>query len=223
MELIDYTDTDMMMISLAAALSRDLRAALGRRERAVFCVPGGTTPGPVFDLLAAVELDWSRVDIVLSDERWVSEDHPRSNAALVRRHLLQGPAAAARILPVWRPGLEPAQAAEALSADLAPLLPLDVVLLGMGADMHTASLFPGAPELDLALADGAPAAMAITAPGQPEARITLTAPVLRKAFALHLLITGAEKRAALEQAEGADPLDAPVAALLDQAIVHWAE
>lgn len=223
MELNEYIDADMMMIALAGALSRDLRAALGRRERALFCVPGGTTPGPVFDLLTAVELDWSRVDIVLSDERWVPEDHPRSNAALVRRHLLQGPAAHARLIPMWRPGLDPAAAAEALSAELAPLLPLDVALLGMGADMHTASLFPGAPRLDLALADDAPVVMAMEVPGQPETRLSLTAPVLRKAFALHLLLTGAQKRAALEHAEGADPLDAPVGALLDQAIVHWAE
>ncbi len=223
MELNEYIDSDMMMITLAGALSRDLRAALGRRERVLFCVPGGSTPGPVFDLLAAVELDWGRIDIVLSDERWVPEDHPRSNAALVRRHLLQGPASAARLLPMWRAGLEPAEAARALSAELVPQLPLDVVLLGMGADMHTASLFPGAPELDLALADDAPPVMAMEVPGQPETRITLTAPVLREAFALHLLLTGAEKRAALERAEKADPLDAPVAALLDQAIVHWAE
>ena len=117
----------------------------------------------------------------------------------------------------------PAAAAEALSAELAPLLPLDVALLGMGADMHTASLFPGAPRLDLALADDAPVVMAMEVPGQPETRLSLTAPVLRKAFALHLLLTGAQKRAALEHAEGADPLDAPVGALLDQAIVHWAE
>ena len=223
MELNEYIDADMMMIALASALSRDLRAALGRRERALFCVPGGTTPGPVFDLLAAVELDWSRVDIVLSDERWVPEDHPRSNAALVRRRLFQGPASAARLVPFWRPGMEPAEAAEALSAEIAPLLPLDVALLGMGADMHTASLFPGAARLDLALADDAPTVMAMAVPDQPEPRLSLTAPVLRNAFALHLVITGAEKRAALERAQGADPLDAPVAALLDQAIVHWSE
>lgn len=223
MELNEYTDTDMMMIALASALSRDLRAALGRRERVLFCVPGGTTPGPVFDLLAAVELDWSRVDIVLSDERCVPEDHPRSNAALVRRHLLQGPAASARLIPMWRPGMAPAAIAERLSTELAPLLPLDVALLGMGADMHTASLFPNAPRLDLALADDAPPVMAMEMSNLPEARLTLTAPVLRKAFALHLVVTGADKRAALERAEGADPLDAPVGALLDQAIVHWAE
>jgi len=223
MELIEYVDGDMMMIALASALSRDLRAALGRRERAVFCVPGGTTPGPVFDLLAAVELDWANIDILLSDERWVPEDHPRSNAALVRRRLLQGPAAAARLIPFWRAEMEPAQAAEALSAEIAPLLPIDVALLGMGADLHTASLFPNAPQLDLALADDAPTVMAMQAPGQPEPRLSLTAPALCGAFALHVVITGAEKRAALERARGADPLDAPILAILDQATVHWAE
>jgi len=223
MERIDYIDGDMLIITLASALARDLRAALTRRERALLCVPGGTTPAPVFDLLAAVELDWSRVDVVLSDERWVPGDHPRSNMRMVRRHLLQGPAASATLLPMWREEMEPDAAAQALSEELAPLLPLDVALLGMGTDMHTASLFPGAPELARALAEDAPTVLAVTAPGQPEPRLTLSAPVLRKAFALHLMITGAEKRAALERAAGADPLEAPVAALLDQASVHWAE
>ncbi|MCC5970025.1 MAG: 6-phosphogluconolactonase [Pararhodobacter sp.] len=223
MELIEYADTDMMMISLAGALSRDLRAALGRRERAVFCVPGGTTPGPVFDMLAAVDLNWANVDIVLSDERFVPEDHARSNAALVRGRLLQDRASAARLIPMWRRGMLPEQAASAVSAEIAPLLPIDVALLGMGVDMHTASLFPDAPRLDLALADDAPPVMALDVPGQPEPRLTLTAKVLRKAFALHLVITGADKRAALARAEDADPLEAPVAALLGQASVHWAQ
>lgn len=223
MELIEYADADMMMIALAGALSRDLRSALSRRERAVLCVPGGTTPGPVFDMLAAVDLDWAAVDILLTDERWVPEDHPRSNAGQVRRRLMEGPASAAHLVPMWRPGMEPAQAAEAISAEIAPLLPIDVALLGMGADMHTASLFPGSPQLDLALADDAPPVMAIEAPGQPEPRLTLTASVLRKAFALHLMITGTEKRAALDRAKGEDPLEAPVAALLAHATVHWAE
>lgn len=222
MDLIEYADRDMMMLSLAGVLSRDLRAALARRERASFCVPGGSTPGAVFDLLAAVDLEWDRVDLVLSDERWVPEDHPRSNTRLVRQHLLQGHAAKARLVPVWQDGLTPDGAAEALSARLAPLLPLDVALLGMGGDGHVASLFPGAPRLDAALAEDAPPAMALTPPGQPEQRISLTLPVLRGAFALHLVITGPEKREALERAAEAEALDLPVAAILDMVTVHWA-
>lgn len=222
MELIEYVDADMMMLTLAGVLSRDLRAALARRDRAVFCVPGGTTPGPVFDLLAAVELDWERVDVILSDERWVPQDHPRSNAGLVRARLLQGPAAAARLVPLWRAAPDPASVLEELNKTIGALMPIDVALLGMGEDMHVASLFAGSPRLDEALSDDAPPVMAMAVPGQPEPRVTLTAPFLRNAFALHLVITGEAKRTALERAEGADPLDAPVAAFLAQATVHWA-
>ena len=227
MELIEYADADMLMISLAGALSRDLRAALQRRERAVLCVPGGTTPGPVFDMLAAVDLDWSRVDVVLSDERWVPEDHPRSNAALVRQRLMQGHGAAARLIPYYRApqngDAAPEAALDDLTRDLEAVLPIDVALLGMGADMHIASLFPGAARLDAALAEDAPPLMVFRPEDQPEARISLTVPVLRASFALHLLITGAQKRAALERAQDADPMDAPVKAVLDLATVHWAE
>lgn len=222
MELIEYADRDMMMLTLAGVLSRDLRSALTRRERAVFCVPGGSTPGAVFDLLAAVDLEWDRVDLVLSDERWVPEDHPRSNTRQVRQHLMQDHAAQAQLLPVWQADLTPEAAAEVLSTRIAPLLPLDVALLGMGGDGHVASLFPGAPRLDAALAEDAPPAMALTPPGQPEQRLTLTLPVLRGAFSLHLAITGPEKREALDRAEDAEVLDSPVTALLDLVTVHWA-
>lgn len=221
MDFIDYSDSDMLMLSLARILARDLREALARRERALFVVPGGTSPGPVFDMMAAVDLDWSRVDVVPGDERWVPEDHPRSNAGQIRTRLLRGKAAAARLLPLWR-DMSPEQGAAEASAEIEPLLPADVVLLGMGADMHTASLFPGAPELAAALAPDAPLFLPITAPGAPEPRVTMSARALKSAFALHVLITGAEKRAALDRAQKLPPAEAPVHAVLSQASVHWA-
>ncbi len=222
MDFIENTDSDMLMLSLAQQLSRDLRAALTRRERALFVVPGGTTPGPVFDLLAAVELDWDRVDIIPGDERWLPADHPRSNAGLLQARLLRSKAAGARLIPLRLDRPTPEICAAEVSAILEPLLPIDVALLGMGADMHTASLFPGAEELEAALAADAPAVLAIHAPGVPEPRLTLSARALKSAFALHVLITGPEKRAALDRARNLPPLEAPIAALLGQASVHWA-
>lgn len=222
MNFVEYSDADMMMISLARQLSRDLREALLRRDRALFAVPGGNTPGPVFDMLAAVEMDWDRVDVVPGDERWLPEDHPRSNAGQLRARLLRDKAAAATLLPLWRGGLTPEEGAPALSEALAAHLPVDVALVGMGADMHTASLFPGAEGLEAALASDAPAVLPITAPGAPEPRVTLSARVLKEAFALHVLITGAEKREAIERAQKLSPMEAPIAALLGQATVHWA-
>jgi 6-phosphogluconolactonase len=92
----------------------------------------------------------------------------------------------------------------------------------MGADGHVASLFPGADRLAEGLAPDAPPLLPIRAPAAPEPRVTLTLPVLRAAFAVHLLITGADKRAVVEGARGADPMDLPVAAIIDLATVHWA-
>lgn len=222
MELVEYPDRDMLMLSLARILSRHLRDAMSRRERVLFSVPGGTTPGPVFDLLSASDLDWGRIDIVPGDERWVPETSPRSNAAQIRTRLLQGPAARAHLIPLYRPLPAPSDALNELEAELTPRLPLDVALLGMGEDGHTASLFPGAAHLARALAPDAPSVLDITAPGATEPRITLTAPVLNGAFAKHVLITGTTKRAVLDQAQNGDPLNTPITALLDGASVHWA-
>jgi 6-phosphogluconolactonase len=223
MELIEYPDRDLLMLGLADRLTGDLAEALRLNERASFSVPGGTTPGPVFDLLSAQALDWDRVSVVLNDERWVPEDSPRSNTGLLRKRLLVSKASAARLIPLYAQAARPEDKIAELAEGLVPHLPLSVVLLGMGADMHTASLFPGADNLEAALAEDAPPLMAMRAEGAGEPRITLTAPVLKGALSLHILITGAEKRAALEKAQHLPATQAPVRAVLGQAMVHWAE
>lgn len=223
MNLVEYPDREMLMINLADRLASELKSAVMTHERATFSVPGGTTPGPVFDLLSAVDLDWDRIAVVLNDERWVPESSPRSNTRLLRERLLVGKAAAAHLVPLRADTPEPEAALEALAEALKPHLPISVLLLGMGADMHTASLFPGADRLTEALDPQAPPLMAMRAPGAGEPRITLTAPVLQGAFSTHLLICGAEKRAALERARQLPPEEAPVRAVLSNATVHWAE
>lgn len=223
MKLVEYPDRDMMMIALAGKIAGQLGEALRAEGRASLCVPGGTTPGPVFDMLSAVELDWSNVAVFLNDERWVGEDSPRSNTRLLRQRLLIGKAAAATLVPLYAPTQAPEEALDDLAEGLRPHLPISVLLLGMGSDMHTASLFPGADLLDRALAEDAPILLPMRAEGAGEPRITLTAPVLRDAMHTHILITGAEKRSALERAEGLPATEAPVAAFLGNATVHWAE
>jgi 6-phosphogluconolactonase len=221
--LVTYPDRELMMIGVADRLASDLRSALDHREAVSFAVPGGTTPGPVFDTLSALRLDWERVHVLPTDERWVEEDDARSNARLIRQRLLTGPAAAATLLPLYRSGRAPEDCIAEVGAEIAPRLPLDVVLLGMGADMHTASLFPGAPGLERALASDAPPVAVLHPPTQPEARITLTAPVLAGAVSTHVLITGADKRDALERARTLPAAEAPVHAVLTGAVVHWSE
>ena len=222
MDFVDYPDREMLAIDVANKLAGELRAALEHEDRVLMAVPGGTTPGPIFDDLCAADLDWSRVDVMLSDERWVPEDSERSNTRLLRQRLLVERAAAARYLPLYLPGDAPEERLEELEANITPRLPIQVLVLGMGADMHTASLFPGADKLAEALDPKAPALMAMRAPGAPEPRITLTAPVLDGAMSKHILIFGAEKRVALERARHLKPSEAPVAAVLSQAQVHWA-
>lgn len=222
MNLIEYPDQEMMMIDLANQLAGELTACLMNHEHASFAVPGGTTPGPVFDSLSATDLHWDRIHVMLTDERWVPEEHERSNTRLVRERLLTGRAAMAQYVPLYAETATPEEAMAELTAGIRPELPISVLLLGMGTDGHIASLFPGADKLAEAMDSDAPPLMAMRAPGAPEPRVTLTAPVLSGAMSIHVLITGDEKRKALERARQADRLTAPVRAVLGTAKIHWA-
>jgi 6-phosphogluconolactonase len=213
----------MLMLGLANIIAGQLADFLRRDGRATLSVPGGTTPGPIFDTLSGVDLDWANVAVVLNDERWVPESSDRSNTRLLRQRLIRGKAAQARLIPLYAPADQPEAMLPALEDGLRPYLPISVLLLGMGADMHTASLFPGADRLDEALSPSAPLLLPMRAEAAGEPRVTLTAPVLRGAFHTHILITGPEKRAALDRAQTLPPHEAPVRAVLDTATVHWAE
>lgn len=218
MNLITYLDRDLMYVDLASKLAGELESALFHSERVSLAVPGGTTPGPVFDELCAADIDWSRVDVLLTDERRVPADHARSNERLIRERLLVSRAEAANFVRLVPEGDD----AAAEIALLEPLLPIDVLVLGMGADMHTASLFPGSPDLAAALDKNAPPLMAVAASEGLEPRITLTGPVLAGAVSTHVLITGTDKKDALETARRASLLDAPIGLVLRQADIHWA-
>ncbi|WP_370244895.1 6-phosphogluconolactonase [Salipiger sp.] len=222
-EFKEYPDREMLAMDLANQIAGELRAALSHQGRAALAVPGGTSPGPVFDALCAADLDWARVDVMLTDERWVPESSERSNTRLLRERLLTNRASAARLLPLYAEADTPEERLAGLADDIAPALPLAVVLLGMGADMHTASIFPEADKLEEALSNDAPILLPLRAPGAPEPRITLSAHVLDGALKKHIVIYGAEKREVLEKARGLAPLEAPINAVLDEAVVHWAE
>jgi 6-phosphogluconolactonase len=222
MKFIEYTDRDALMLDLADIIAGELATALEHSDRASLCVPGGTTPGPIFDTLSGVNLAWDRVDVLLNDERWVPENSERSNTALLKRRLVTGAAAGANLIPLHADVATPEEGLDGLMPAVEAALPLNVLVLGMGTDMHTASLFPGADQLELGLSDAAPTLLAMRAPGAPEPRITLSAKALKSAVSTHILITGPDKRAALEYAQKSTPLEAPIAAFLQDAQVHWA-
>lgn len=222
MNLIEYPDIDMLMIDLANRLAGEMRQALTHEDRISLAVPGGTTPGPMFDDLCAADLDWSRVDVMLTDERWVPETSERSNTRLIRERLLTDRASGARYVPLYNGAETPEDGLADIEAGLSRSLPIDVLLLGMGADMHTASIFPGADRLHDAL-HGKATLVPMRAPGAPEPRVTLSARVLRDAMSTHILITGAEKRSAIEKARELSPEEAPVSVVLRNATIHWVE
>lgn len=223
MELKEYADRDMLALTVAQVLADDLETHLQTHDFASFAVPGGNSPGPIFDMLCAADLDWGRVRVFPTDERWVPQDHARSNARLICDRLLCARAASATFLPLYAPVGSPEDVLVDIEAMLLPELPISVLMLGMGADMHTASLFPGAEGLNAALKPDAPVLVALRPDDMPELRISLTARVLDGALSKHLVIYGAEKLAALTEALSLSPQEAPISAVLRETTVHWAE
>ena len=125
-------------------------------------------------------------------------------------------------MPLYRRAETPEEVIDDLAAGIEARLPIDVLLLGMGTDMHTASLFPGGDRIEEALSRDAPVLVPMRAEGEPEPRITMSARVLNDAMSKHLVIMGDAKRGALDRARSMTPLQAPVAAVLDDIEVHWA-
>lgn len=199
--IYDFTDSHALATALAARVADRLRAGLLERGFAVLAVSGGRTPLQFFDLLARATLDWSKVQVTLVDERWVDERDPRSNARLVREHLLQAAAASARFAPLYTGAATPEEGqAEAARRVHALPLPFDAVMLGMGPDGHTASFFPGGDQLAAALDPNLPTGvLPMRAPGAGEPRITLTLPTLLQTRHLFLHIEGEDKREVLAQ------------------------
>ncbi len=224
MNLIKYTDAQTMAHKVAEQIASELRSALNTKKRVTFSVPGGRTPGPVFDLLSQKNLDWARVDVVLNDERWVPQSSDRSNTRLLKQRLLVNLAKSANLLPLYADAPTPEEKLPELAIAIKGALPIDVLLLGMGDDMHTASLFPDADKIAESFADDAPILLPMRARVANEARITLTAPVLKGAMSTHILIKGQGKLAViLRAAEVNNPLQAPISAFLTGATVHWAK
>lgn len=220
---IAHPDRDSCARALAEELGVRLRAAQQTGRVARLLLPGGQSPLPLLEQLASAALDWSRVELSPSDERWVAADDPASNLQLLRSALPQ-----ARTLDP-RQGGTPEAAARAWGERLADWLPLSAALLGMGEDGHVASLFPGMPGLAAALDPGAaPAALVGRAPVEPRLRLTPNLALLLSCDWLGLLVFGENKRELLEAvlADAPAARELPVAALARAAgrrlQIHWA-
>lgn len=206
--------------AVAARLAAALAEALAADGRALFAGSGGSTPSPIYARLSEADLDWAGVTATLVDERYVPEASPDSNAALLKRTLLTGPAAAARFIPLYSPAVTVDRAAALASQALAAeRRALDAVLLGMGEDGHICSMFPGSPTLTTLLTPGLkPAVYGVPAgrdgAAPPQERLTLNLPWLVSARRVVLALTGAKKRAVFEREATRDPAVSPIAALI---------
>jgi 6-phosphogluconolactonase len=214
-----FADIEVLSRALADQFAASLKTAIAARGLASLVVSGGKSPIKLFEMLRIQELDWSRVCIALADERWVDPSDSASNEKLVRDVLLQGSAAAARFLGLKNGAPTPDMGAVSAWETFARVpRPFDAVVLGMGDDGHTASLFPGSPNLLSALNPAAvPGCVGMRAPVAPQPRLSLNLSALLDARRIVILITGDAKwRTYLAAgAEGAVQ-DMPVRAVLRQ-------
>jgi 6-phosphogluconolactonase len=227
-----FPDAAAWAEACAARLGETLGAAVLDQGRAVFAGAGGSTPSPIYANLARIELDWPRVVVTLVDERYVPEASPDSNAALMKRTLLTGPASAARFLPLYAPSVTVDRAAaEASKALAAEGDRLDAVLLGMGEDGHICSMFPESPTLKTLLTPDLKLAVYGVPPGRdgmapPQERLSINLPYLVNARRVVLALTGAKKRAVFEREAAGDPRIHPIAAMIAARVpleVLWTE
>lgn len=222
--LHELTDSKRLAATLAADVAERLRAALAENGRACLVVSGGRSPVAFLEQLSAQVLDWSQVTVTLADERWVPVEHADSNAGLLARHLLKGPAAKARLLGLYQRAETLEAAAQAADQALADLPPIDVLVLGMGDDGHTASLFPGSPNLAEGLdPESARRCLAMLAPSVPHQRLSMSRALLSSAAFTALSVQGPGKLAALRAALAADDAtQMPIRAFLhDPLDLYW--
>ncbi len=214
-----YADMETLSRELAARIAGSLTAAIGARGLASLVVSGGRSPMRLFEILRTQPLDWSHVCVALADERWVSPDDAASNEHLVREVLLKDHAASARFLGLKNGAPTPDLGAVSAWETFARVpRPFDAVILGMGDDGHTASLFPGSPNLPRALNQAAAAGcVGMWAPVVPHPRLSLNLTALLDSRCIVVLISGESKWRTYAAACAPGPVeDMPIRAVLRQ-------
>ena len=217
MQLQQFVNTDALNDAFAAQLVTILEQAITERGAAYLVVSGGRTPQALFAKLADTPLAWDKVTVLLADDRYLPPDTEHSNERLVRNTLLQRHAASARFISLYAPAADAYTAVAEIKARVASLPTFDAVILGMGEDGHTASLFPCSKEIQAGLAADAPVALAVTPATAPYQRLSLSKTRLLNSEVIYLHLVGPKKLTVLEQAmAGQDPLQMPVRAFLQQ-------
>lgn len=212
-----FNDRALLAEQLATKVAGQLQEAIDARGKASLVVSGGRTPLAFFHALSRQPITWSKVLVTLADERWVDVEDAASNAALVRDNLLQGRAASARFVGLKTPHAT-VEAGLALATDWLGALPkpLDVVILGMGNDGHTASLFPDCPNLKHGL-ETRDTLIAAHPASQPLARISMSLATLLNSRQIYLHLEGKDKAETLAKAlADTDVTAMPIRAIVGQ-------
>ncbi|WPP00783.1 6-phosphogluconolactonase [Pseudomonas sp. HR96] len=220
----DFVSPALLAEALAGKVAEQLRSAIEQRGVASLVVSGGRSPVMFFQCLARQSLDWSRVAISLADERWVPVEHADSNAGLLKRYLLVGAVAKANFIGLYQTTATQEEAAQKADEALGELPAIDVLVLGMGDDGHTASLFPASPDLEAALRlDNPRRCVPMLAPSVPHQRLSMSRALLATARFPVLSIQGAGKLATLRTAlEGDLVAEMPVRAFLHSPLdIYW--
>ena len=215
-EIHPFNDRRELDAALASAVSERLQVAVASRGKAYLVVSGGSTPANLFTFLARTTIDWDRVVVLLADERWVADDDKDRNERLVRETLLTQNASDAEFVSLIPASGEDDNDIASVLATLASLPEFDVVLLGMGEDAHTASLFPCAAELAAGMTTREDAL--ITRPlSAPYTRVSLSKNRLLNTRHGMLHIVGEKKRAVLERAlQSGNEMQYPISAFVGQ-------
>lgn len=218
-----FDSREALTDNLSALVQNRLIEAIASRGSASLAVSGGSTPVPLFQNLSQAELPWENVTVTLVDDRWISPDETDSNDRLLHTQLLQNRAKHAHYIPLWQPDSTAEEATDSCSQRLTAIGgPLDIVILGMGNDGHTASLFPCASELESALASSADC-VAVNPTTAPYARISLTPARLLNSELRILHICGNDKLVTLSRALTSQPESMPVNLFLQHPImIYWA-
>jgi 6-phosphogluconolactonase len=221
----NFIDTTELSTALAEALEHQARLCIAEKSTAFFALAGGSTPLPAYRKLAQANLDWSSLSLVPTDERWVPQSHASHNlmqlkACFADRKEINWLSLVPEALQLYKTPLASALHASKVLAAMPERF--DCVVLGMGTDAHTASIFPGANNVAEALnIKVLTSAVAITPnplpPEAPFARITLTAERLLRTKEIIVAITGEKKRDVLEQALQYPSVSKPIGALLQAA------
>lgn len=222
----EFASTEALNEEFATKIIAILQIAIAEKGQASLIVSGGNTPKPLFAALSQADLDWSKVVISLADDRWVDTNDAASNDKLVREYLLVGNAAAATFISLKHDFADANDAVSACEAALSNVkMPFDVLILGMGEDGHTASLFPCSKELQAGLdLNSGKKYIAVQPTTAPHQRMSLTLPALLASSHIFLHLTGAAKQAVVAQALASNETQMPIKAVLDRANVQlmWA-